>query len=113
MANTVVGVCDKDPDKEEVDEVFCRQLEEASCSQTLVFMGEFNHPNICWRNSRAGHKQSKSGEFIDDKFQTKVIKEPTIRGWLLGLTLTNMEGLVADVKVRVTALAMRRWNSRS
>lgn len=81
MTNTVVGVCDRPPDQEEVvDEIFCRQLEEASRSQTLVFTGEFNHPNICWRSSRAGHKQSKFGECIDDKFLTEVIKEPKMRG---------------------------------
>ncbi|KAK4826471.1 LOW QUALITY PROTEIN: hypothetical protein QYF61_009467 [Mycteria americana] len=103
MTNTVVSVCDRAPDQEVVDEVFCRQLEEASRSQTLVFTGEFNHPNICWRSSRAGqqsrqHKQTRFGERIDDKFLTKVIKEPTMRGWLLDLTLTSMEGLVGDVK---------------
>ena len=112
--NTVVGVCDRAPDQEEVvDEVFCRQLEEASRSQTLVFTEEFNLPNICWRSSTAGHKQSRFGECIDDKFLMKVIKEPTTRGWLLDLTLTNMEELVRDVKVRVTAVAMRRRSSGS
>lgn len=114
MTNTVVGVCDRAPDQEEVvDEDFCRQLEEAPHSQTLVFAGEINHPNICWRSSRGGHKQSRFGECIDNKFLMKVIKEPTMRGWLVDLTLTNMEGLVGDVKVRVMAVAMRRWSSGS
>lgn len=31
-----------------------------------------------------------------------------MRGWLPDFTLTNMEGLVGDVKVRLTAVAMRR-----
>lgn len=86
-------------------EVICRS---SSHLQTRVFRGEFNHPNTCWRSSRAGHKQSGFGERIYDKFLMKLIKESTMRGWLLDLTLTNMEGLFGDVKVRVKAVAMRR-----
>lgn len=27
------------------------QLQEASCSQTLILMGDFNHPEICWESN--------------------------------------------------------------
>lgn len=39
------------PDQEEVDETFLRQVEEASFSQAVVLMGDFNDPNICWSHN--------------------------------------------------------------
>ncbi|XP_068265463.1 ciliary microtubule associated protein 1A-like [Nyctibius grandis] len=34
-----------------IDEAFILQLQEASHSQALVLLGDFNHPNICWKSS--------------------------------------------------------------
>lgn len=39
-------------------------------------------------------------EGTDDNFQTQLIEQPTRRGALLDLTLTNKEGLIGDVKVK-------------
>lgn len=36
MGAVVVSICCRPPDQEELDEAFFKQLEEASCSQTLV-----------------------------------------------------------------------------
>ncbi|GAB0207196.1 hypothetical protein GRJ2_003185200 [Grus japonensis] len=64
-------------------------------------MGDFNHPDICWRDNTAEHKQSrKSLECVDDNFLLQVIEEPTRRGAMLDLVLTNKEGLVGDVKLK-------------
>ena len=44
----VVGVCYRPPDQgEPVGEAFLLQLQEVLCSQALVLMGDFNHPDIC------------------------------------------------------------------
>ncbi|GAB0207738.1 hypothetical protein GRJ2_003239500 [Grus japonensis] len=87
------------PDQE-VDEAFYRQLEVASQSQALVLMGDFNHPDICWKSKRAKHAQSRRFlQSIDDNFLTWVVEETMRRGMLLDLVLTNKEGLVGDVKV--------------
>ncbi|GAB0206587.1 hypothetical protein GRJ2_003124300 [Grus japonensis] len=101
MGDTVVGVYYRPPDQEEeVDEAFCRQLIVASRSQALVLMGDFNHPDICWKDNTARHAQSRRFlQSIDDNFLTQVVEEPTRRGVLLDLVLTNKEGLVEDVKV--------------
>lgn len=57
--NVVVSVCYRPPDQEEkVGEAFFKQVEKASQSQVLVFMGYFNNPNIFWKNDTAGHKRS-------------------------------------------------------
>jgi len=48
-SDIVVGVCYRPPDQEDqVDEALYRQTGAASCSQALVFMGDFNHPTVCW-----------------------------------------------------------------
>ncbi|GAB0182838.1 hypothetical protein GRJ2_000749100 [Grus japonensis] len=101
MGDTVVGVYYRPPDQEEeVDEAFYRQLEVASQSQALVLMGDFKHPDICWKNNMARHTQSRRFlQSTDDNFLTQVVEEPTWRGVLLDLVLTNKEGLVGDVKV--------------
>ena len=74
-----------------------------SCSQALVLMGDFNHPNICWRDNTAGHKQSRRFlECVDGNFLLQVIEEPARRGAMLDLVLTNKEGLVGSVKLKVS-----------
>ena len=55
----IVGVCYRPPDQEDqADEVPYRQIGAASCSQALVLMGDFNHPDICWRDNMAGTSNS-------------------------------------------------------
>ena len=64
-------------------------------------MGDFKHPDICWRNYTAGHKQSRRFlECIDNNFFLQVTEELTKRGALLDFILTKKEGLVRDVKVK-------------
>lgn len=63
----------KPPVQEEVDEP-SYQIGAVSGLQTLTVKGGFSHPDICWRDSPAGCKQSRSFlEFIDDNFLLQVI----------------------------------------
>ncbi|GAB0190077.1 hypothetical protein GRJ2_001473000 [Grus japonensis] len=89
------------PDQgDQADEALYRQIGAASCSQALVLTGDFNHPDICWRDNTAEHKQSRKFlECVDDNFLLQVIGEPTRRGAMLDLILTNKESLVGDVKL--------------
>ncbi|GAB0186117.1 hypothetical protein GRJ2_001077000 [Grus japonensis] len=100
--DTVMGVCYRPLDQEDqVDEALYRQTGAASCSQVLVLMGDFNHPDVSWRDNTAGHKQSRRFlECIDDNFFLQVIEEPTRRGAMLDLVLTNKEELVGNVKLK-------------
>ncbi|GAB0179229.1 mitochondrial enolase superfamily member 1 [Grus japonensis] len=97
-----VGVCYRPPDQgDRADGALYRQIGAASCSQALVLMGDFNHPDICWRDNTAEHKQSRKFlECVDDNFLLQVIEEPTRRGAMLDLVLTNKEGLVGNVKLK-------------
>ena len=48
MHAVVLGIWYRSPDQEEVvDKAFFTQLQEASCSQALVLMRDFSHPNTC------------------------------------------------------------------
>lgn len=96
----IMDVCCRPPDQEEQeDEALNRHTGEASCSQALILMGNFNHPDVYWRNT-AGQKQSKRFlECVGNNFLLQVIDEPTRRGDLLDLILTKNEGLVGNVKV--------------
>ncbi|XP_062425881.1 uncharacterized protein LOC134137198 [Rhea pennata] len=62
-------------------------------------MGDFNHPDICWRDYTARHKLSRRLLQCTDNFLSQVVEEPTRKGVLLDLALTNREGLVGDTKV--------------
>jgi len=50
---------------------------------------------------------------IDDNFLMQVVEEPTRRGTLLNLVLTNKEGLAEDVKVGGSLAAVKWWSSGS
>ncbi|PKU48494.1 rna-directed dna polymerase from mobile element jockey-like [Limosa lapponica baueri] len=64
-------------------------------------MGNFSHPDICWRDNTAGCKKSKKFlECIDDNFLLQMVEEPMRNGAMLDLVLTNREGLVGNVKLK-------------
>ncbi|GAB0209619.1 hypothetical protein GRJ2_003427600 [Grus japonensis] len=98
----IAGICYRPPDQgDRADEALYRQIGAASRSQALVLMGDFNHPDICWSDNKAGHKQSRKFlECVDDNFLLQEIEEPTRRGAMLDLVPTNKEGLVGDVKLK-------------
>ncbi|GAB0206060.1 hypothetical protein GRJ2_003071600 [Grus japonensis] len=98
----IAGVCYRPPDQEDqADEALYRQIGAASCSQALVLVGDFNHPDICWRDNTAGHKPSRTFlECADDNFLLQLREEPRRRSAMLDLILTNKESLVGDVKLK-------------
>ncbi|GAB0191017.1 mitochondrial enolase superfamily member 1 [Grus japonensis] len=89
----IAGVCYRPPDQgDRADEALYRQIGAASCSQALVLMEDFSHPDICWRDNTVERKQSRKFlECVDDKFLLQVIEEPTRRGAMLDLVLANKE----------------------
>ena len=76
MGDITVEICYTPPDQEDsVDEVLYRQIETASCLQALVLMGNFNHPDICWRNGTAQHKESRRFlNCVEDNFLLQVVE---------------------------------------
>ncbi|KAK4828821.1 hypothetical protein QYF61_000878 [Mycteria americana] len=67
---------------------------------TLVLVGDFNLPDVCWKYNTAERKQSRRFlECVADNFLTQLVSEPTREGAPLDLLFTNREGLVSDVMV--------------
>ncbi|GAB0190824.1 ras GTPase-activating protein 1-like [Grus japonensis] len=75
-------------------------LQEASHSQALLLLGDFNHPDICWKSSTVSCRQSrKLLEYIEDNFLSQVTDSP-IRGYvILDLMVTNASELMKDIKI--------------
>ena len=101
-ADIVVGVCYRPRNQDdEADELFYKQLGEASRSPALVLVGDFNLPDVCWKYNTAERKQSR--RFLEcvaeDNFLAQLGSEPTREGAPLGLWFTNREGLVSHVMV--------------
>ncbi|KAK4816845.1 hypothetical protein QYF61_023967 [Mycteria americana] len=98
-ADIVVGVCYRPPNQdEETDELFYKQLGEASRSLALVLVGDFNLPDVCWKYNTAEKKQSRRFlERVADNFLTQLVSDPTREGAPLDLLLMNRERLVSHV----------------
>ncbi|PKU34027.1 glycerol kinase [Limosa lapponica baueri] len=78
-----------------------RNSMDSTQQPTMALMGDFNHRNICWRDNTAGRKQYRRFlECVDDNFLLQVIEEPTRRGAMLDLVLTNKEGMMGNVKLK-------------
>ncbi|KAK4815580.1 hypothetical protein QYF61_004097 [Mycteria americana] len=100
-ADIVVGVCYRPPNQdEETDELFYKQLGEASRPLALVLVGDFNLTDICWKYNTAERKQSRRFlECVAENFLTQLVSKPMREGALLDLLFTNREGLVSHVMV--------------
>ncbi|KAK4814558.1 hypothetical protein QYF61_023757 [Mycteria americana] len=98
-ADIVVGVCYRPPKQdEETDELFYKQLGEASQSLALVLVGDFNLLDVCWKYNTAERKQPRRFlERVAETFLTQLVSEPTREGAPLDLLFTNREGLVSHV----------------
>ncbi|KAK4810636.1 LOW QUALITY PROTEIN: hypothetical protein QYF61_007373 [Mycteria americana] len=73
-ADIVVGVCYRPPNQdEETDELFYKQLGEASRLLALVLVGDFNLLDVCWKYNTAEGKQSRRFlECVADNFLTQL-----------------------------------------
>ncbi|KAK4810884.1 hypothetical protein QYF61_013292 [Mycteria americana] len=84
-ADLVVGVCYRPPNQdEETDELFYKQLGEASRSLALVLVGDFNLPDVCWKYNTAERKQCRRFlECVADNFLTQLTSQRGRRpAWL-------------------------------
>jgi len=95
-----VGVYYRLPNEgEPTDKVFFLQLQEASRSQSLVLLGDLNHPDICWKTSTVSCRQSRRFlEYTEDNFLSQVIDSPTQRDTILDLIVTSASELIRHVK---------------
>lgn len=96
--NFMVGVYHRPSyQEEEVDVLF---LQNASCSQALIWIDFFSHPDTFWKSSTTNCKQSrKLLECIGDNFLVYVIERLTIGDGLLDQLLTNAGEHIRELKI--------------
>ncbi|GAB0187131.1 hypothetical protein GRJ2_001178400 [Grus japonensis] len=77
-ADIMVGVCCRPPNQDkEADKIFYKQLGKVSQSLALVFLGNFNLPDVCWKYNAAKRKQSRRFlECVEGNFLTQLVSEP-------------------------------------
>lgn len=97
----MVGVYYRPPNQEELaDEALLLQLQETSCSQSLILLEDFRHLDVCWESHITGSKQFRRLlESIEDIFLIQVLDKLTRGEELLVLVLTNVEELIKAVKI--------------
>jgi len=98
--NLGVGVYYRPPDQgEPVDEAFFLQLQEASRSQTLILLGDFKYPDICWKSSMEScRKPRRHLGWIENNFLRQIIDSPTREDAILDLMLIKASELIGDIK---------------
>ena len=63
-------------------------------------MGDFNHPNICWKSNSESCRQSRRFlNCIEDNFLSQVIDTPTQGDIILDLMVTTVIELTSDIKI--------------
>ncbi|GAB0177896.1 hypothetical protein GRJ2_000254900 [Grus japonensis] len=97
----VVGVYYRPPSQDDAtDELFFKELREASKSTALVLMGDFNLSDVNWEHHTADTSTSRSFlKHLDDNFLVQLLKELTRKGALLDLLLMNREGLMGELAI--------------
>lgn len=84
-----------------VREALYRQMGITLWSQSLVLMGDFNHPGICWMDNTAGLKQSwRLLECINVNFLLQVTEEPVRWHAMLDFVLTDKMRLVGTGQLK-------------
>ena len=69
-----MGVCYRLPNHDEEDEAFYEQLAEVVRLPVLIFVGDFNFPNLCWKYNTEQRKQSKRFlECVEDSFLMQLV----------------------------------------
>lgn len=77
--NLVVGVFYRPHNQDKPTDKILLQLQMASCSQAFILLGDFSHPNICCKGSRASCRQSgKLLECSQDKFLRQALLTPPL-----------------------------------
>ncbi|KAJ7408303.1 hypothetical protein BTVI_60226 [Pitangus sulphuratus] len=74
----------------DTDELFFEELRDAPKSTALVLMGDFNFPEISWKNHTLGIPWARRFlKKLDDDFMEQVLRESTQKDALLDLLLVN------------------------
>lgn len=76
------------------------EIQQFSCSQALILMGDFRHLDICWENNMVSYKQFRRLlEPTDDNILVHILDRMTRGELLQDLVLINVEEIIKEVKI--------------
>ena len=85
--------------KKENDEELCRWVRELRGTNILI--GDFNFPDVDWRDGRAGAKGRNFFDATASRFMEQLVDTPThLSGNILDLVLCDREGMVTSVSTK-------------
>ena len=98
----IVGVCYRPPGvNEEVETQLFKQIEMAAKAGTVVLMGDFNYPDIDWKNGTAGTTKGRTFiNLLHDNFMVQFVDTPTRKDALLDLVISNQAELVTNIHIK-------------
>lgn len=100
-ADDVAGIYCKPPRQDDTtDELFYKEIKDKSTSTALVFMGDFNFPDINREyHTVESNRYRKFLKHTEGNFLVQVLREMNRKGALLGLWFVNREELVGKVVI--------------
>lgn len=74
-------------------------VQEASPSQAVILLGDFNHLDVCQIRNTAGCTQSRRLlDYVEDIFLIQVLDKPTRGEVLVDLVPTSAKKLIKEVR---------------
>ena len=96
----IFGVVYRPPrQNEENDKLLYTEIENAIDQKDSVIVGDFNNPNINWKNLTADAEGNRLLELMEDNFMSQVVSEPTREKNTLDLVLTTDNDMVSNCQV--------------
>ncbi len=87
------------PSKQQAADHIALYEELHTQSKEAIIIGEFNCPNIDWRQMTGDQEGNRLVEMVEDSFLIQVVTQPTRENNLLDLVLVNDPDLIRDCEV--------------
>ncbi|PKU40160.1 rna-directed dna polymerase from mobile element jockey- hypothetical protein [Limosa lapponica baueri] len=81
VISMTIGICYQPPNQDDkTNEIIFGSLKQALGQQNLDLIGDFNYPDICWKNNTAAHMSSVEFlESVEDCFLIQILDTPRMR----------------------------------
>ena len=93
------GVVYRSPNATQENNTRLNELLSLTEKRRCVIVGDFNYPDINWKNSSAGAQGCQFHECVQDFFLYQHVDAPTRGGNILDLILSTEQNMVTDVEV--------------
>ena len=97
----LLGICYRPPDsaKTNDDSLFNLITKACECSKDVIIMGDFNYPQLNWKDDSLLNISSPFVECLNDNFLTQMVNESTRGDNTLDLLITSNEDFIENVRI--------------